>query len=398
MVMPQIRDMNWTMEPLREAFSNSSSDMVVASAAGGPTSAYTAMLRTDPNLSSIGLHVTLRIAKWTALHESSVNVRAGPTDRVVKCRFISSINEEHSTDQKFQFSACALGWEHNKTTNPFGPDTIHLINLPGDNLHRGQLLELQIRPANRADSRKENPWHNPGPHWPLWRDSAKGFFVERIVTVGPSSSEAQRRKLASSRGAGRTLLSICMQYIGRSDSCSDAYEAWTKGVPQTHTSAAHNRLLPPWDQTNSRFYIINMDTAANALDLSFISCDTFLAQEPDIALLMAQERFEDAKLAYSHTEFLLPSNLANCAWQSIGEQGTYNPSGVATALLPEGLKTYCKGNDLRLRAAALGNSLGMRHSDSWNCAGYGEFGDSRCIMGGGTITFNAAQQLPTCRL
>jgi hypothetical protein len=64
------------------------------------------------------------------------------------------------------------------------------------------------------------------------------------------------------------LLTICMQYYRSSDTCVESYQAWAQGVTQTHTAAAYGRLYPPWDEENSRFYIIEMDNSLNYLDVS----------------------------------------------------------------------------------------------------------------------------------
>lgn len=37
--------------------------------------------------------------------------------------------------------------------------------------------------------------------------------------------------------------------------------------------------------------------------------------------------------------------------------------------------------------------MGMMHSSSLECSGFSEYGDARCIMGGGATTFNAPQRL-----
>ena len=306
---------------------------------------------------------------------------------VVECVFLASIAEDHfATQQYFQFSTCALD---GNTTNPFGRNVIQLINIPGGSLHRGQRLRLQGRPATSDDvyaehhARRLKSQPTPGPHWPTWLTSGRGFFVEYVLRLPPmieaapdsaNGPGARRRRLHSNRGAGRTLLSICMVYEQRSDPCTDAYEPWTKGVPQVHEEAAYSRLEPAWDPKSSRFYIIQMDSAASFLDLSTISCSTFMAQEPPHALKLAREYYPDANLEFSHTEYLVPENLINCDWRGTSEVGTYHPAGVPEALLPEGLQTWCKGNSLAVRAHELGHNMGMMHSSSANCMGFYEYG------------------------
>ena len=91
------------------------------------------------------------------------------------------------------------------------------------------------------------------------------------------------------------------------------------GVPQTHTTASYGRLEPAWDQGNSRFYIIQMDTIdrGEQMDFTKISCETFMENEPAKALEYARDQYPDALLSYSHTEFIVPSNLDACKWAGI---------------------------------------------------------------------------------
>ena len=245
--------------------------------------------------------------------------------RVLECTFIETIVEDHFIEQQhFRYGACSLD---GVTAYPFGLRILHLINLHGEAYHRGQKLLLSVRNATKDDLREQHlarrklqPQPQSGPHAPMWQESrAGGYFVEQVLR-----STARRRHSARVRGRtlgtkGRTLLSLCMQYTHSTHTCTASDEPWNMGVPQTHATASYGRLKPAWDQDNSRFYIIQMDTIdrGEQMDFTKISCETFMENEPAKALEYAREQYADALLSYSHTEFIVPTNLDACEWAGI---------------------------------------------------------------------------------
>ena len=223
-------------------------------------------------------------------------VPTNQSQHVVECTYVSRIVEDHFAQQQhFMYDLCSVD---GNTSYAFAPDVLHLVNLPGDSHSPGERLLLHVRSATTKDlnahhSRRLQHNEQPEVHAPMWHASARGLFVERVITMSPPSWNRtdgvgdHRRKLTA---RGRTLLSICMQYHHSTHTCTNADEPWTRGVPQTHTTAAYNRLEPAWDSTNSRFYIIQMDTIERGEQMNFdkISCETFMQNEPAKALEYAR--------------------------------------------------------------------------------------------------------------
>lgn len=351
---------------------------------------------------------------WIALGLSSATSHAsmGLTNQlqyVVECTYVSRMVEDHFAQQQhFMYDVCSVS---GNATYAFAPGTLHIVNLPGDSHVPGERLLLLVRNASNADVNSHRARRSLRAdlqaelHAPMWRGSARGIIVEQVISTSPPLSNRvkgdvdHRRELGA---RGRTLLSICMQYHHSTHSCTTSDEPWNMGVPQTHTTAAYNRLEPAWDSLHSRFYIIQMDTIARGEQMNFdqISCDTFMENEPAKALEYAKQLYPDANLAYSHTEFIVPPNLKACTWAGIATLGTYGPNVDPTTAIPDGPwkalwsgTTWCKGPGMSTRAHELGHNMGMMHSSSFSCDGFVEYGDSRCIMGKGSTTFNAPQRL-----
>lgn len=337
--------------------------------------------------------------------------RLGNASSVVACTFLETIVEDHfAAGRHFRYGACALDANN---TYAFGHNVIHLVNLHGASYHRGQWLVLRLRRAMAEELHSQHRarrLRDPGilPHAPMWQASGKGHVVEQVLEVRSRPREKARRQpgRALSSSSGRTLLSICMEYVASSHSCTWIDEPYHVGVPQTHTTASYGRLYPAWDRDNSRFYVVKMDSTANpfngAAGISTATCDVFMEHEPWSALEIAKGLYADANLAYSHTEFIVPPNLDDCKWAGIATLGTYNPSGNVNTPIPDGPAdpawtgtTWCKGPGLAVRAHELGHNMAMMHSSSLDCGtpGFVEYGDPRCIMGSGSTTFNAPQRL-----
>ena len=298
----------------------------------------------------------------------------------IGCTYVATICEDHFFErQHFRYGACALDGNE---THAFGPRVIHLVNLHGESFHRGQHLVLTVRKATGEDERAQQRSRRlrqtrppPELHMPIWQGSGRGYFVESILQASQDwnrnanamtdsvSDLFQHRLLSHMPSHGRTLLTICMNYVASAHSCTHSDEAWVRGVPQTHTAAAYGRLSPAWDKGNSRYYIVEMDSPANYMDLSKISCSTFMESEPAMALKFARAIYPDAKLAYSHTEYIVPPNLVNCGWAGIGTLGTYNPNGNPASPIPDGPfkglwsgTTWVKGPGMATRAHELGHN------------------------------------------
>lgn len=302
------------------------------------------------------------------------------------CTFVATVCEDHFAEgQHFRYGACALDGNLSSSTsrNAFGPQVVHLVNLHGEAYRRGQRLELSVRAATLHDMPRHDAHHrrtsaegewssapiagdhaSSAPHEPMWHHWRTGLFVEDVV--GAESAVQQRRRLhvdalQNTPGAPRrrTLLTLCMSYVQSTHRCDElADEAWERGVTQTHTDASYQRLDPPWDRPNSRFYVVQMDTNATQLDLSTISCETFMAVETPEALDIARTLYTDANLDYSHLEYIVPPNLVNCEWAGLGTLGTYNPAGDGSVPIPADGTTWNKGPGMSVRAHELGHKQG----------------------------------------
>lgn len=269
---------------------------------------------------------------------------------VVECTFVATICEDHfATQQHFRYGACSLDDNATAASSSFGARVIHLLNLHGDTVVPGERLRLQLRSATDRDLHAQGRARRmlqvtpqDEPHKPMWHRAGGGYVVQSTTRlsrpgVGAAATTKARRArslMHASDGSAapahdgsphqRTLLTICMQYTLATRPCSDDWKPWTRGVPQTHTAASYGRLDPPWDEPNSRFYIIQMDSPSSTLDPSQASCNTFMggdgniAGEPFMALYYAKQKYPDARLDYDHIEFLVPENLDDCGWAGLG--------------------------------------------------------------------------------
>ena len=332
------------------------------------------------------------------------------TLRVVECTFVATIVEDHFVEQQhFMYGLCSLD---GNASYAFGSGTLHLVNVHSEDHYPGERLVIRVRNATNQDLHEQHRMRRqlqvnpqPEPNAPMWHESRRGLFVEAIISATPPPTTGANREDHRGRelgGTGRTLLSLCLQYHHSTHTCTGADEPWNMGVPQTHTTASYGRLDPAWDQQNSRFYIIQMDTIERGEQMDFekVSCDTFMENEPAYALELAKKLYPDAQLSYSHTEFIVPTNLAACKWAGIATLGTYSPNGNPATAIPNGPwkaawsgTTWCKGPGKSTRAHELGHNMAMMHSSSFSCDGFVEYGDTRCIMGSGSTTFNAPQRL-----
>ena len=282
----------------------------------------------------------------------------------VRCTILHHICETHiASQQEFCYESCALSAtvRHGLI---FGEDELYLVSKPPywGSYSPGQQLTLRVRNASTPGAALTNQSAHTHSRRlgttvstnPMWHYSGRGVHVEMVLTARTPS----RRRLgysSPSTGAtatrGRTLLTLCLQYVRSTHTCSAGDEAWSHNVPQTLARVAYNRLDPAWDQPNSRFYIIKMDDAndyPHPQDIEEFSCESFLAGEPPFALARAKALYADARLHYSHIEYIVPTNLHKCEWGGIGTVGTYAPQGDPSVPIPGGV-THVKGPGMVVR-------------------------------------------------